>query len=83
MFSAKYFRDNNKGITDVFKARVYTQKATIPSMTWLNLDVPEAPSDLSVRAPIVLIYEIIAKLLRTILSDQIAIGNKRTHTAFN
>jgi len=30
LFSAKYFRDNTKGIRDVFSSRVYTKKAGIP-----------------------------------------------------
>jgi len=31
-FSAKYFLDNTKGISDIFKATVYTEKATIPGV---------------------------------------------------
>jgi len=30
LFSAKYFRDNTKGISDIFRSRVYTVKATTP-----------------------------------------------------
>jgi len=39
LFSAKYFRDNTKGINDDFRARVYTHNATIPSqrMRWKEM----------------------------------------------
>jgi hypothetical protein len=48
MYSAKYFRDNTKGITDAFTARVYTKKAITPPMSWLSLEIPQPPTDLRV-----------------------------------
>jgi len=33
LFSAKYFRDNTKGISDIFRSSVYTHKATVPPIS--------------------------------------------------
>jgi len=49
MYSAKFFRDNTKGITDAFRTRVYTNKALTPAMSWLNVNIPSAPAGVTVR----------------------------------
>jgi uncharacterized lipoprotein YddW (UPF0748 family) len=49
MFSAKYFRNNTKGITDAFRTRVYTVKAFTPVMAWLGVAVPSSPVGVNVR----------------------------------
>lgn len=43
MYSALYFRDNVDGITDTFRNTVYTNTATIPSMPWMGLSIPDQP----------------------------------------
>ena len=36
IFSAKYFRDNTKNVTDIFKAGVYKNSVTKPDMPWIS-----------------------------------------------
>ena len=48
LFSAKYYRDNTKSITDIFRASVYTKKAIIPPMSWMGLRAPGMPNGISV-----------------------------------
>lgn len=36
LFSAKWFRDNSKNITDIFRASVYTDRATVPLLKKLE-----------------------------------------------
>lgn len=50
MYSAKFFRDNTKGIRDTFQSSVYTNKATTPAMPWLDVKLPAAPSDVTVTS---------------------------------
>ena len=33
-FSAKYFRDNYKNVSDVFEERVYQEEAEVPTYPW-------------------------------------------------
>ena len=47
-YSAKFFRDNTKGITDTFRTTVYTNQATAPAMAWMGLPVPAAPQGVTV-----------------------------------
>jgi len=47
MYSAKFFRDNTKGIRDAFRTRVYTTKAVTPAMTWLA-SPPQPPTNVRV-----------------------------------
>lgn len=50
LFSAKYFRDNTKGITDTFQEQVYTVDAKIPpSTTQKHLPTDKFPRILSLR----------------------------------
>ena len=35
-FSAKYFRDNYKNVTDVFMEELYSEPAAVPQYPWLN-----------------------------------------------
>ncbi|XP_050408569.1 glycosyl hydrolase YngK [Patella vulgata] len=44
-FSAKYFRDNSKGLDDMFKSDLYTIPALAPEMSWLNSTVPPPPGN--------------------------------------
>jgi len=48
-YSAKFFRDNTKGITDAFRTRVYTNKALTPTMAWLGVQKPATPAGVTVR----------------------------------
>ena len=49
-FSAKYFRDNSKGISDMFKNQLYTSPALAPIMTWLTSSTPQTPSGVTVSS---------------------------------
>lgn len=47
-YSAQFFRDNTKGITDTFRTTVYTNKATVPAMAWMGLPIPAPPQGVTV-----------------------------------
>ena len=45
-FSAKWFRDNTKGIVDLLKANSYPSKVSIPPYPWKNLPAASTPERL-------------------------------------
>ncbi|XP_071099631.1 glycosyl hydrolase YngK-like [Haliotis cracherodii] len=47
-FSAKYFRDNSKGLSTLFQKDLYTVPALAPAMPWLGVTPPPAPSGVKV-----------------------------------
>ncbi|ESP02782.1 hypothetical protein LOTGIDRAFT_156727 [Lottia gigantea] len=48
-FSAKYFRDNSKGLADMFQSQLYTAPALSPEMSWLASPPAPAPSGQTVN----------------------------------
>ncbi len=46
--SAKYFRDNSKGLSTMFQKGLYTVPALAPAMSWLGATPPPAPSGVRV-----------------------------------
>ncbi|XP_046573717.1 glycosyl hydrolase YngK-like [Haliotis rubra] len=47
-FSAKYFRDNSKGLSTMFQKDLYTVPALAPPMPWLGANPPPPPSGVRV-----------------------------------
>ena len=49
-FSAKYFKLNTHGISDVFKTSLYHTLALVPEMSWLLAAPPAQPNNLRVQS---------------------------------
>lgn len=47
-YSARFFRDNTKGINDVFRLDVYATPASTPLMAWMRMRPPVTPSGVHV-----------------------------------
>ncbi|NET57855.1 MAG: family 10 glycosylhydrolase [Symploca sp. SIO2E6] len=52
-FSMKAFRDNVKGINDVFKSSVYPTPALPPAMPWLDDQPPAPPTGVQVNSGVI------------------------------
>ncbi len=52
-FSMKMFRDNRKGVNDVFKSAVYPTPALTPTMPWLDNEPPEPPQNVQVSGTVI------------------------------
>ncbi|MDY7021069.1 MAG: family 10 glycosylhydrolase [Cyanobacteriota bacterium] len=48
-FSMKVFRDNRKGVNDVFKSELYSKPALVPPMTWIDNEAPQPPTGVEVQ----------------------------------
>ncbi|MGL5081371.1 MAG: family 10 glycosylhydrolase [Microcoleaceae cyanobacterium] len=51
-FSMKVFRDNSKGVNEVFKTSVYPSPALVPPMPWLDNTPPDPPTGVQASAGI-------------------------------
>ncbi|MGF1493132.1 MAG: glycoside hydrolase family 10 protein [Microcoleaceae cyanobacterium] len=52
-FSMKVFRDNRKGVNDIFKRSVYPAPALVPPMPWLDNTPPASPTGVQSSSGIV------------------------------